>query len=313
MQQAFVKAISKPENDRPSIHDEKKFVAWMCAMAKYEAMTGRIYDRRRTQREMSVGDDIAEMSAIAPSVGSVEARKMLERAFTMLEPEEQALLHALYAEGKTITELANEKGLSWSTMDSRRQQLLKLLYAAIQALITTLALLPRKARAFVAHVTQQLPRLSSVMSVTAACGVLVPSGSSIMNESLTSLGFTQVATKQTNTAIVADFRPSFVPKVAPEEPNGLDAETNSCSPGDMKSAKIASILQETVVPLAFVVAPALGQVACAGSDQQTPAARQPDEEHDDSADPYEVMCDQERARGNTCPSREEWLKKIFHR
>jgi hypothetical protein len=78
----------------------------------------------------------------------------------------------------------------------------------------------------------------------------------------------------------------------------------------MKSTKFVSILQETVVPFAILVTPVLTQTACVGSDQQTPSARQPDEEHDDSADPYETMCLQERARGNTCMTREEFERRF---
>lgn len=173
-------------------------------------------------------------------------------------------------------------------------------------------LVPKKARAFVAHVTQQAAEFSTVMTVTVVCGALVPTSSSVTTEPPTPLGLTRVSSLSTDPKESANLQPSFVPEVAPEEPKGLDTRTNECSAVDMKSTKITSILQQTVVPFAFLVAPAFTQVACAGSDQQTPPPHHSEEEYDGSPDPYEVMCDQERARGNTCPPREEWLKKIFH-
>jgi hypothetical protein len=113
------------------------------------------------------------------------------------------------------------------------------------------------------------------------------------------------------------LEPSVVPEVEPEEPKGLDAETNECSAEDMKSTKIASFLQETAFPLALVVAPAVTQVACTGTQQQTPSARQAD---DDSAVElekrrarnYEDMCDYDTHRGDKCPTREEWDKLMGH-
>lgn len=157
-----------------------------------------------------------------------------------------------------------------------------------------------------------------MMSVTVVCGVFLPSGSSLATEAIHSAGLTQVDTTTTVLANAASLQASERAEVAPEEPKAFDAETNSCSPADMKSTKFASFLQETVVPLALVVAPAVTQVACAGTEQQTPPARQADEE--DAAEErerkdtaYEVMCSQERARGNQCPTREEWDNSFLPR
>lgn len=219
---------------------------------------------------------------------------------------------------KTIAELAAEEQVPRSELEYKRQRILDLLYATIQAMIVALVLVPKKARAFVAYAKQQTSQLlmqgahiGGTCVVTVVCGAILPTGSSELSDPVR-VSLTESDTKQTSTTKIASLEPSFVRKVEPEEPKALDAGTNECSSVDMKSTKIASYLQETLVPLAFVVAPALTQVACAGAEQQTPPAQQPAdepaEEPDGSPDPYEVACDQERARGNTCPPKEVWQK-----
>jgi DNA-directed RNA polymerase specialized sigma24 family protein len=320
VQEAFVKALSKPSTERPSIQNQKKFVAWMCTLTKYEALTNRLYELRRAQREADSGTDIAEMVVVPPSVGAVEARKMLERAFMALKPADQTFLHALYADGKTIDDIADEQDRPWTTVDSRHRRLLDRLYAMIHgAMAAALLLVPKRARAFVAHVTQQASRLlaqatqfGGAMAVAVVCGVFVPTGSSATTELSMPVSLTRLSTPQTTIAQAAPLQPSFLPEVGPEEPKTLDAATNQCSAADMKSAKIASYLQGTVAPLAFLGASAFTQVACTGSEQQTLPPRQPQgeptEEPDGSHDPYVFSCKMERMRGNECLPREEWEK-----
>jgi RNA polymerase sigma factor (sigma-70 family) len=325
VQQAFVKALSKPSTERPSIQDEEKFVAYLCKLAKWEAMTLRTYQRRRARREVGSGVDIAELLGVPPSVDKVEATKMLESAFLALKPADQALLHALYVEERTVDDVALEKELPPSTLDSRRNRLLHLLYKAIHATMAALVLLvPKRARAFVSHVTHQAPRLlvqaapfGGAMTMTVVCGALVPTGSPVMTEPSTLVSLTPYSTPQTTMAQATGMESSIVSKVELEEPKGLDAETNVCSAEDMTSTKFASFLQETAFPLALVVAPALTQVACTGTQQQTPPARQAD---DDSADEegvdlgvyYEAYCDFARHRGEKCLTRAEWDKRMDH-
>lgn len=316
VQEAFVKATSKPTSQRPSITKKEKFVAWLVEVARYEALTLRLYGLRQAEREADFIEDISENVVVPPSVGGAEARKMLERVFTALKPDDQALLHALYVEGKTIGDIAIEQGRRPSTIDSRHRRLLDLLYAAIQASIVALVvLLPRRARAFVAHVKQQAPQLlvqvpqfGGAMAMTAACGMLLPTGSSVTTEPSRSVGLTPYSPSHMTMAQAAPLQPSFVPEVEPEEPKGLDAETNEWSAADMKSTKIANFLGETLVPLSFLIAPVITQAACVGTEQQTQPARQPEEEPDGSMDPYDRMCEVLRARGETCPPRETWNK-----
>ncbi len=314
VQQAFVKALSKPSAERPSIENEEKFVAWMCELTKYEALTNRnSYIRRR--EEAGLVRDISELVTVPPSVGAVEARKMLQEAFMRLAPADQALLHALYAQETTIEEIASEQNISWSTVDSRRRRILDLLYVAIRAVVAALVLLPKRAQAFVARSMQQAPHMlvqatqfGGAMTVTVVCGVLVPSGSPAMTAPPVPVGLTPYGTPETIAAQVAPLPPALVPEVVPEEPKVLDTVADECSAARMRSAKIATYLQQTVIPFAFLVAPAVTQLACAGASQQTPP-NQPVDASDEEVEPnrnYEIMCANERRRGDPCPTKEEW-------
>lgn len=272
-------------------------------------MTNRQFSRRRQQREVAAETDIAELVAGPHPLDAVEARLLLERPFMALEPEEQELLHALYHDGKTIHEIKEEQALAWTTVDSRKHRLLKLLYAAVQAMVAALMLVPKRARAFVASAKRQAAHIGGTVAMTGACGVLVPTGSSFMSEPSMPSGLTQFDIGRTDPTKPAALPPSFVPEVEQEEPKAIDAATNECSSADMRCTKTANYVAENLIPMTFVLGVALSQVTCAGTPHQTPAPQEePDEEPDETADPYEVACDQERARGNPCPPKEVWQK-----
>ncbi len=78
----------------------------------------------------------------------------------------------------------------------------------------------------------------------------------------------------------------------------------------MKSTKIVSYLQGTVVPFAFLVAPEVAQLACAGAERRTSPPEESEESNTGGADPYDVMCANERRRGNDCPTKQEWYHQI---
>jgi hypothetical protein len=80
----------------------------------------------------------------------------------------------------------------------------------------------------------------------------------------------------------------------------------------MNSFQIAKYIQLSLVPFAFLVTSAVTQVACAGAERQTPPPQEP-EERDDSSDPYDVMCENERHRGSACPSKAEWCAEFGKR
>ena len=83
----------------------------------------------------------------------------------------------------------------------------------------------------------------------------------------------------------------------------------------MMSSKITTYIQATVLPFALVVAPAMTSVACAGAEQQRLPPQQPQEADDENQnhegqDPYEQVCENQRRRGSSCPTKEEWCASM---
>lgn len=316
---AFVLALCKPNSEKPPISERKKFYAWMCKLAKFAALSNR---KSKHRRMLGQGHSDAEIGTLLSTAGHADAsaaREALHKAFVTLEPQDQALVVTHHLEGKTISEIAAEQGLPRSTVDSRHSRAMSVLRAALQsAVVLVMWLFPKKTRA---QGTQILLRGSGLlpqvvpatyaMAVTFACGVLVPTSSSAalprgpLRDELQGTTVSAVVTVPT----VALDEPGQTPEVAPEKPLVVDEPGKRCSASDMKATKISSYLQGTIVPFAFLVAPAMTQLACAGSERH-PVATQEPEERDDSQDPYDAMCENERHRGNDCPSRADWYKSM---
>ncbi|HRI66735.1 MAG TPA: sigma-70 family RNA polymerase sigma factor [Polyangium sp.] len=309
VQRVWETALSKPEEEWKSIPNEQKLVSYMCTLVRLEHQTLRRTQYRRQRQDEKAAHATQKPAAEDPR-DAIEARDLVARVIrTLKKARDQNVARALFLEGKTNVQVAKEQKLSENTVSAHKKRLWKLIWARIQALLVVLWLfVPKKARAFVAQMTHQVPYLTSVMAVTGVCGVLVPTGSSVATEPSTLVSLTAVTTKRPNTSESAILPASFVPEVAPDEQKELDAETNTCSSADMKSTKFASILQETVVPLALVAATSVTQAACAGSNPQTPRVQQPAKERDDSLDPYDMYCVMARGRGETCITREEFNK-----
>ncbi len=310
VQRVWETALSKPDEEWKSIPNEQKLVSYMCTLVRLEHQTLRRTQHRRQRQDENIAARASKKSAIVDPRDAIEARDMVARVIrTIKNARDRDLACALFLEGKTNVQVAKEQKLSENTVSAHKKRLWKLIWARIQALLVVLWLfVPKKARAFVAQMTHQAPYLTSAMAVTGVCGVLVPTGSSFATEPSTLVSLTAVTTKRPNTSESAVLPASFVPEVAPDEQKELDAETNTCSSADMKSTKLASIVQETVVPLALVAATSVTQAACAGSNQQTPRVQQPAKERDDSHDPYDMYCVMARSRGETCITREEFNK-----
>lgn len=62
---------------------------------------------------------------------------------------------------------------------------------------------------------------------------------------------------------VAEIEGDTSVEVAPVKPFGVDKPEAECSASRMKTTKIVSYLQGTIVPFAFLVAPAVTQLGCA--------------------------------------------------
>ncbi len=91
----------------------------------------------------------------------------------------------------------------------------------------------------------------------------------------------------------------------------VDTAPVRCSGRVMKSTAIARYVQETVLPFAFLLAPAVTNVACAGTERQTPPPQQADDEEEGGhLDPYEHTCWNATRMGAECPTRAEWYKSM---
>jgi len=251
-------------------------------------------------------------------------REALFKAFKGLDEEDRALFAAHHFEGKTIKEIAIEQNISWSTVNSRVLRILDSLRMALKTMIVASIVFTTKhagahGKRLVFRAARAFPNAAQTtcaMAVIVTCGVLVPTSSSAALPNEPFRDEQQAATAQPSSAVVAVptlvvDEPRQTPEVAPEKRTVVDEPGKQCSASNMNSSKIVNYLQGTVVPFAFLVAPAMTQLACAGADRQTVSAQEPDDEEPEGGlDPYEHMCRNEHRRGAECPSRADWYKSM---
>jgi hypothetical protein len=116
-----------------------------------------------------------------------------------------------------------------------------------------------------------------------------------------------VAPKPTFAVSMIPVEPPLAPEVEPEKPIAIDDPVEPWSASDMKSTSFTRSLQAAMLPFALVVAPAVTQVACAGAEKHTPPPQEPAEEEDDgTTDPWVEVCENQRHRGEDCPSKADW-------
>lgn len=316
---AFVLALCKPISERPPISEKKRFVAWMCKLAKFAALSNR---KSKHRRLLSQGHSDAEMDALCSMVtndDTVGAGRALNKALAALKAEDRTLIYAYYVDGKSIADIADEQNLRWSTVKSRLLRALDLLRTALQGSIVAIVLFfANKARAqsarIAVRISQLLPHVApttGALTFTITCGVLVPASSSAALPHEPFQAKEQPTMQQASASVPAPIptvkldEPGQTLEVAPEKPALVDEPRKQCSASDMKATKLAGYLPSTILPFAFLVTPALANVACAGGERQTLPRYEP-EERDDTPDPYNVMCDEQKRRGKDCPSRAEW-------
>ena len=315
LQDAFVAALCKPISERPSVLDWKRFVAWMCTLAKYSALTHRNAERRRREDHEVSNDELAQMLSMPAQVPDPGLRDGLQQALASLDPEQQALLLTHYYAEKSVQEIADEKNLAWTTVKSRLDRALFLLRTALQTLlVAALLLVTKNARAqgarlarYVSHLLSHATPAAWAMSVTVVCGVMVPANS-------TALGVVHPDAPLPPVMAAAEATdPSFsAAKVASVKPIILDEPEMPWFSRDMKSTRFAMCLQTTAVPFAFLAASALTNFGCAGGERQTPPPEEPEEEYEHQ-DPYDAACENYRHRGEDCPSKAEWCALIGKR
>jgi len=291
----------------------------MCTLAKFAALSNRKSKHRRLLGQGHSDAEIDALCAIAINEDVVGAGRALTKALATLDAEDRMLIYAHYIDGKSIVDIADEQNLRWSTVKSRVLRALDLLRIALQTTIVAIVLFfANKARAQSARlavkISQLLPHTAPTtcaMVVTATCGVLVPANSPAVAMVAEEAASAVIAPRPTSTIGASDIpaKPLEMPVVAPVKPPGVDEPGKQCSASDMKATKLAGYLQGTILPFAFLLTPALTNVSCAGAERQTPPPHEP-EERDDSLDPYDIMCQNQKRRGDDCPSRADWYKSI---
>jgi len=311
---ALVMAAVKPSSERKSIIERKKLVPWLRSLARNAALSNR---KSKHQKLLGQGHSEDEMDVLLSTSGDedrIAAREVLRKAWPLLKPAHREILEAFYIEGKTIQEIAVEKRRKWTTVNSRYERAMSKLRYIMQSMLAAIILLVTKnARAQSVRLAQHVSRLvphatqtACAMTVTVACGVLVPASSLATTMPPAPL-VSMVSAPPSFTKVVAmvPTEPPSSTEVEQVKPITLDMLQTQCSAARMKSNKIVGILQGTVLPFAFLVAPAVTQLGCAGTEGHSPPPREP-EERDDSPDPYDMMCANERRRGNDCPTKAEW-------
>ncbi|MBK9265485.1 MAG: sigma-70 family RNA polymerase sigma factor [Polyangiaceae bacterium] len=312
---AFVTALEKPISERVSSAERERFIGWMCELARYAALTTRNADERlRLCREVS-DEEIAQLLSTPARVPDVGVRKALQEALASLDAEDQALLLARFVEDKDITEFARARKLAPSTAYSRFYRVLGLLRAALKAIIVaTVLLVVKNARAqgarLARHVSRLLPhagQTACAMTVTVACGIVVPASSTAMTVRQDAPSAVSLALPETPSMDVT--APPMPVEVAPVEQIGLDEPDEQWSAAVMKSNSVAICIQGSLVPFAFLIASAMTQLGCAGAEQHTAPPQEP-AERDGSGDPWVQMCENQRMRGESCLSKADWCARM---
>lgn len=317
---AFLKALEKPISERPSTANRKKMLAWLRTLVRYEIKTFRNSKHEKLLGAGHSDDEIEALLPASPGLGeSLAAGEAWHMAMTTLAPKDRALVVAHYEHGKTVQEIAHEQDMPWSTVASRLLRIVQHLRARIvPAAITFLLLWAKKARAHVAAFTQQMPRQlvlvmhpATVVVVPVACGALLPTAASFPTDPVTPASLAWSTSGSSIPTLDGPVKPWTTEIVDPVKPNVVDTGKNPWSASDMNTNLLRRFVQGTVVPVTLAVAPAASASACAGTAGQTQTTPLEDpEKYDEIPDSYTVMCEDETHRGNKCPTREEWAKKL---
>ncbi|MDI3288077.1 sigma-70 family RNA polymerase sigma factor [Polyangium sp. 15x6] len=126
---AFVTALSKPVAERPSIREWEEFVAWMCKLAQYAAMTNLKPSRRRTYDFLAPLGDLDEQIAQPRDDEHDAAVRM---AYHALPAKMRDIVGARAVEGKSIREIAAETNLPPTTVFARYYRGIDLLRARLE-------------------------------------------------------------------------------------------------------------------------------------------------------------------------------------
>lgn len=116
---AFEAACRKADGERPDPKDEGRFLSWLCTLAKFAALTTRNDSAR--SREISAPteelDDVPEPHRAY--IGRYDDKLAASVVLSQMSDDDRALIHQHFFEDKTVQELAEERGVPWTTMRSR--------------------------------------------------------------------------------------------------------------------------------------------------------------------------------------------------
>jgi len=296
----------------------------MCKLAKFAALGNKKSKHRRLLSQGHTDADLDALRSVSNPAEAIATREVLFKAFQVLDEEDRALIEAHHFDGKTIKEISIEQNISWSTVNSRVLRILDSLRMALKTMILAIIVFRTKhaqahGKRLVFRAARAFPNAAQTtcaIAVTVACGVFVPTSSSAALPHERFRDEQQAATAQPSSAVVAVptvvlDEPRQTPEVAPEKRVVVDEPWKQCSASTMNSSKIASYLQGTVVPFAFLIAPAITQLACAGAERHAGSTQEPGEEEPEGGmDPYERMCESAQRLGSKCPSRADWYKSM---
>jgi DNA-binding CsgD family transcriptional regulator len=294
----------------------------MCALAQCAAMTIRNSKHQRLLGQGHSDDEMGELLSISSDEDRIATRQLLRKAWPLLQPANREILETYYFDDKNTKEMAREQEEPSSTVSWRYRRALCNLRRVIKSMSAVILLFfTKKVRAQSAQRAQLMSRLlpqatqaTCVMTVTVACGVMVPSASAATAASQESAASVRLAPATTTiAAVMMPTEPPMSTEVAPVKQIAIDELKEQWSDADMNPFKIARFLQASIVPATLLVAPAVTQIACAGAEQNTSSAQEPEEEHG-GQDPYDMMCENERHRGNNdCGSKAEWCARFGKR
>ncbi|MDC0741269.1 RNA polymerase sigma factor [Polyangium mundeleinium] len=128
---ALMIALCKPIAERPSTREWEEFVAWMCKLAQYAAMTNLKPKSRRTYDFLAPLGDLDERIA-GPRDDEHDAA--VRMAYHALPAEMRDIVGAHAIEGKSIREIAAETKLAPTTVFVRYSRGIDLLHARLESL-----------------------------------------------------------------------------------------------------------------------------------------------------------------------------------
>lgn len=339
VQDAFVLALYKPVDERPSVANEKRFFGWMCALAECAALTNRHSKHQRVYQSAASHEVLAALCVAAADPANVELQKPLRHAIESLGTADRALIEAHLIDDKTIKEMADEEGLPWSTAKSRYESALRSLQDAFFgsgrrirkgciSIIAAMVLFARQARAQCMGLAKHAPRWlgRSITQMTYAGGMAMVCGAALPTAGKTfvtepdgpTMSMQMPAPESTSTAATdstplmpTDTIVSTNDAIIPfGPPPSLDASVTPCSSEGMKTTKIIAYASGGVVPFAFLLSSALTNVACTGTTQQSKVCETPDDDPPYSCDElYRRMCELETMRGTPCPDKQDWFRR----